>query len=62
MQDMYGFSVAMTITSAMGMFVPYAGQKPLSLSAEIAFGPPAAPGEIETTTEQCTTGGRLYGG
>ena len=61
MEDTYGFSVAMTITSAKGMFVPYAGQKPLSLNGEITFGPPETPGGLETTTEAFTLGGQLCG-
>lgn len=59
--DTYTFSIKMLITSGRGMFEAYVGQRPLSIDAEIVFGPPETPGGPPTMVERFEIGGRLCG-
>ncbi len=57
--DTYRFSVQMTIVVGSGIFAGMIGQKPLVLTAEMKFGPPANPGDAMTAVEQFEVGGTI---
>ena len=57
--DTYRFSVQLSIIAGSGIFSGLVGSNPITLTAEMTFGPPATPGGVMTVTETFEIGGNV---
>jgi len=57
--DTYRFSVQLSIIAGSGIFSELVGERPLTLTAEMKFGPPEVPGGVMTANEQFALGGTV---